>query len=97
VLKETPHVKAFWAVVGAVFFMLATIATLTRSFLGVALGGAFALATVSIFLFDRYYLQRPRAFRLGAIGTTIASAVIWLIVFGVVFFFIYYPDSIWPS
>jgi hypothetical protein len=81
---------------GLVSLAVVTIEILSGSYLGVALGTAAVLATVSIFLADRYYLQEPRAFRFGAIGITIGSAVIWLIVFGVSFFFLYYPYSIWP-
>jgi hypothetical protein len=97
VLQETPYAKAVWAV-GSLFCLAVVIVeSLSGSYLGVAIGVAAAVATVSILLLDRYYLRRKRAFRFGALGTTIVSAVIWLIVFWVSFFFLYFPYSIWPA
>ena len=96
-LQETPYAKAVWAVASLFCLVVLVVEFLTGSYLGVARGTAFVLATISIFLFDRYYLHRPRRFRFGVVGTTVVTVLIWMIVFWVSFFFLYYPQPVGPA
>jgi len=77
----------------AVFFAEA----LTGWYLGTAIVGAIAVATPVAWHVIQRYWKRDRGLRFGKFGMTVALVVVWLIIFGVCFFFFYFPSSVWPA
>jgi hypothetical protein len=56
---------------------------------------AIAMASTCVLLLARNYMRRDRALRFGGLATSAILIAIWLLLFGVAFFFLYYPESVW--